>query len=80
MQGFQVCERLKSDPQNRLTPVIMIAPDSVPFEANRAYKAGADDYWSKPTSRWDALSRLHSILLMKSYIDQQAEESCSRCA
>ena len=73
MQGFQVCERLKSDPQNRLTPVIMIAPDSEPFEAYRAYQAGADDYWNKPTSRWDALSRLHSILLMKSYIDQQAE-------
>ena len=74
MQGFQVCQRLKADPMNRLTPVIMIVPTLVPFEASRAYRAGADDFWSRPTSRWEALNRVDTILQLKTYIDQQAEE------
>jgi len=74
--GFQVCKRLKADPLNRLMPVIMVAlnSDSEPFEAARAYQSGADDFWSKPTSRWEALNRVETILQLKTYIDQQAEE------
>jgi putative two-component system response regulator len=74
MQAFQVCQRLKADPMNRLTPVIMVVPMSGPFEASRAYRAGADDFWSRPTSRWEALNRVDTILQLKTYIDQQAEE------
>src|SRR5438309_3850191 len=74
MQGLQVCQRLKADPLNRLTPVIMVVPSPGPFEASRAYRAGADDFWSKPSSRWEALSRVDTILQLKSYIDQQAED------
>lgn len=74
--GFQVCKRLKADPLNRLMPVIMVAlnSDSEPFEAARAYHSGADDFWSKPTSRWEALNRVETIIQLKTYVDQQAEE------
>jgi len=73
--GFQVCKRLKADPVNRLMPVIMIVSnsDSEPFEASRACQSGADDFWSKPTSRWEVLHRVETILQLKTYIDQQAE-------
>jgi len=74
MQGFQVCQRLKADPLNRLTPVIMVVRTPGPFEASQAFRAGADDFWSRPTSRWEALSRVDAILQLKSYIDQQAED------
>ena len=72
--GFQVCKRLKADPMNRLTPVIMVVQESEPFEASKAYQSGADDFWSKPASRWEALNRVETILQLKTYIDQQAEE------
>jgi len=74
--GFQVCKRLKADPVNRLMPVIMIVSnsDSEPFEASRACQSGADDFWSKPTSRWEVLHRVETILQLKTYIDQQAED------
>src|SRR5215475_2316265 len=72
--GFQVCKRLKADPMNRLTPVIMVVQESEPFEASRAYQSGADDFWNKPASRWEALNRVETILQLKTYIDQQAEE------
>lgn len=76
ISGFQVCKRLKADPTNRLMPVIMVARDSEvePFAAGRAYQSGADDFWSKPASRWEALNRVETILQLKTYIDQQAEE------
>lgn len=73
MKGFQVCEQLKADPRNRLTPVIMMAPHSDPFEEGRGFQAGADDYWNTPNSRRDALNRVHAVLQLKSYVDQQAE-------
>ena len=44
------------------------------YDLSRAYRAGADDFWSKPSSRWEALSRVDTILQLKSYIDQQAED------
>ncbi len=74
MPAFQVCKRLKADPLNRLTPVILVVPDSEQFEASRAHRAGADDFWSKPASRWEAFNRVDTILQLKTYIDQQAEE------
>jgi putative two-component system response regulator len=72
--GFQVCKRLKADPLNRLMPVIMVVQESGPFEESRAFQSGADDFWSKPASRWEALNRVETILQLKTYIDQQAEE------
>lgn len=74
MPGFQVCKRLKADPMNRLMPVIMVGAQPEPAGQKRAYLAGADDFWCRPSSRWDALNRLETILQLKTYIDQQAEE------
>jgi putative two-component system response regulator len=73
MQGLEVCRRLKNDSRNHLTPVIMMAPDALDCDATLAREAGADDFWGHPSSRWEALSRVQSILHLKSYIDEQAE-------
>lgn len=73
MQGFQVCQALKADPQNRLTPVILMAETQRKSEVSPRFEAGPDDFWSKPSSRWEVLNRVQSILQLKSYIDQQAE-------
>lgn len=74
MQGFQVCQQLKSDPLNKLTPVILLALSTSGEESLRATVSGADEFWNKPASRWEALNRVQSILQLKTYIDQQAEE------
>jgi putative two-component system response regulator len=72
ISGFEVCRRLKADPLNRLTPVVLMSPLSNATDAWRGQEAGADDFWGRPASRWEALSRVQSILQMKSYIDDQA--------
>lgn len=73
MQGFHVCQQLKADPLNRLTPVILMAHTSTSFESQRGREVGADDFWNWPASRWEALNRVQAILQLKSYIDEQAE-------
>ena len=72
--GLEVCRRLKQDSRNRLTPVILMA-DPAPDRNNdpSLQGAGADDVWQPRPSRWEALTRVQSLLQLKTYIDEQAE-------
>jgi putative two-component system response regulator len=73
LTGFEVCRQLKSGPQTRYTPVVMMLPTANSSDKAQATEAGVDDFWGRPGSRWEALNRVQSILLLKSYIDHQAE-------
>jgi putative two-component system response regulator len=73
LSGFEVCRILKTDPQTRSTPVVMMMPSANATEKAEGLAAGADDFWARPGSRWEALSRVQSILQIGSYIDHQAE-------
>src|SRR5260370_31314057 len=73
MQGLEVCRQLKADPRNRLTPIILHAAGGNVSDASTALSAGADDFWGRPPTPWEALSRVHSLLRLKTYIDEQAE-------
>ena len=76
ISGIEVCRQLKSSPVTRYTPVIMVLPstDSSDWaQKHKAREAGADDFWGRPASRWEALSRIQTILQLQSYIDHQAE-------
>ena len=73
ISGFEVCRRLKEDPGNRLTPVVLITTFSGDPHATQARDAGVDDVWEPQPTRWEALTRVQSLLQMKSYIDDQAE-------
>src|SRR6266849_7291359 len=48
MHGLEVCRRLKADPRNRLTPIIIHAAAGKASEASLAVSAGADDFWGGP--------------------------------
>jgi putative two-component system response regulator len=69
--GLEVCRQLKADPRNRLTPVVMISAGG--NMAKSAQQAGADDFWGHAPTPWEALSRVQSLLQLKTYIDEQAE-------
>jgi putative two-component system response regulator len=71
--GYDLCHRLKSDPFDHSTPVVLVMPSAGADDVSRGRGAGADDFWGFPTSRWEALSRIQSLLQMKRYIDKQAQ-------
>src|ERR1700687_5657568 len=73
MHGLEVCRRLKAEALNRLTPIILYTTPVDESAASRALSAGADDFWGQPPTPWEALSRVHSLLQLKTYIDEQAE-------
>jgi putative two-component system response regulator len=73
IQGLELCRRLKADPQNRLTPIVLLAAEEDVSYASRTFVAGADDFWSRAPTRWEALSRVQVLLQLKTYIDEQAE-------
>lgn len=67
-----LCAKLKADPLNSLTPVVIVSAFGA-SDSWRGREAGADDFWGLPTSRWEAFSRVQSLLQMKAYIDEQAK-------
>ena len=48
MNGYEVCEAIKSDPQLRDTPVLLLTGTFEAFDEERAARAGADGHITKP--------------------------------
>jgi putative two-component system response regulator len=71
--GLEICRRLKEDPRNKLTPVILIDGFSGDPCCSTLRASGADDVWEARPTRWEALTRIQSLLQLKTYIDEQAE-------
>jgi two-component system cell cycle response regulator len=46
--GYQVCKRIKKNPQLKQTPVVMLTSKSSPFDRVRGSLAGCDTYLTKP--------------------------------
>lgn len=69
----ELCRRMKKEPLNHLIPVVLVKPCPNLADVIRGREAGAADYWGAPKSLWDVLSRLQSLLRLKSYIDEQAK-------
>lgn len=62
ISGFEVCKRLRADPQLRGTRVIMVTALDQDADAERAVEAGADDFISKPIPKVDLLLRVKALL------------------
>ena len=68
--GFEVCAELKSDPETRLTPIVMVTSSSAPENKVRGIEVGADDFISKPFDWAELTARVRSLLRLKSYTDE----------
>jgi CheY-like chemotaxis protein len=65
IDGIEVLERIKRDPDLRAVPVIMLTSTDTQAEIDRCYRAGASGYVSKPisiSSLGEKLSRLGMFL------------------
>src|ERR1700693_644126 len=52
--GLEICRRLKEDPRNKLTPVILIEGFSGDSSCSTLRGYGADDVWEARPTRWEA--------------------------
>ena len=62
MDGFEVCRRLKLDPETQAIPVIFVSAADDIQDKVQAFQAGAADYVTKPFQAVEVLARIESQL------------------
>ncbi|MBB3564244.1 two-component system cell cycle response regulator [Rhizobium sp. BK512] len=70
IDGFEVCERLKANPKTNHIPVVMVTALDQPADRVRGLKAGADDFLTKPVNDLQLISRVKSLLRLKTLSDE----------
>jgi putative two-component system response regulator len=67
MTGFEVCERIRNDPQVAEIPIIILTALDDRDSMLTALKSGADDFVSKPFDRFELRARLIGITRLNRY-------------
>lgn len=67
MTGFEVCERIRNDPQVAEIPIIILTALDDRDALLTGLKAGADDFISKPFDRFELRARLIGITRLNRY-------------
>ncbi len=70
MDGYEVCGRLKKDPETKFIPIIMLTALKELKDKVRALEVGADDFLTKPFENIELLARVKSLLRLKEYHDE----------
>lgn len=70
MDGYEVCQRLKSDAATRHIPVVMVTALDATRDRVQGLEAGADDFLSKPVNDTALFARLRSLVRLKRASDE----------
>jgi len=62
MDGYEACRLIKSDPETRQIPVIILTAKGRDGDQKRGRDAGADEYLTKPFSPAKLIERVHSVV------------------
>lgn len=71
MNGFEACEKLKSNPQTRDIPVIFLSANYTRLEhQQKGIELGADDYILKPFNSQELITKITSLLHRRRLIEK----------
>lgn len=73
MSGFELCQKLKSNPSTRDIVIIMVTALHEVGDFERAVECGTNDFITKPVNKLELLTRVRSLLelrLVKRRYDQ----------
>jgi DNA-binding response OmpR family regulator len=62
MNGYQVCRELKSNPETKTIPVVVVTAKSQESDKFWAKETGADDYLTKPFEMEELLQKIQDNL------------------
>ncbi|MBM4102974.1 MAG: response regulator [Planctomycetes bacterium] len=70
ISGFEVCRRIKNNPQTAEVPVIMVTALNELADIEKAINSGTDDFLSKPVNKWELITRVKTMLRLKHLTDR----------
>lgn len=70
MDGFETCQKLKSDPELSHIPVVMVTALSEKSDRLKGLEAGADDFITKPINDMALFARVKSLIRIKTLLDE----------
>ena len=62
ISGIEVCRRIRSKPETRNIPIIMLTARAEEADRIRGLETGADDYLTKPFSTNELIARVRAVL------------------
>ncbi len=68
--GFEVCRAVKSNPETRLIPVVLVTGLTDSGDRIKGIECGADDFLGKPINKEELLARVRSLLRLKQFTDE----------
>ncbi|HVY87059.1 MAG TPA: PleD family two-component system response regulator [Caulobacterales bacterium] len=79
IDGFEACRRIKSTPETRHIPVVMVTTLDDRDSRLRGLQAGAEDFLTKPIDDVQLMARVKSLVSLKVVIDElRAREASGR--
>ena len=70
LSGFDVCRKLKDNPETYLLPVVLVTALSDTQDRIDGHRAGADDFLTRPVDRTELLARVQSLVKLKQRTDE----------
>ncbi len=62
LDGWEATRRLKSQPETKHIPIIVVTADTSEKSREKAFAAGCDDYEMKPVDFEKLVKKIHSLL------------------
>jgi adenylate cyclase len=75
MSGYEVCQRIRANPETALLPVVLVTSLDPQQERVKGIEAGADDFLSKPINQPELFARVRSLLRVKALQDEVARHT-----
>jgi DNA-binding response OmpR family regulator len=60
--GFEVCRRIRGDPENARVRIVMLTAHGRPAEIERGLALGADAYITKPFSNRELVAKVRGLM------------------
>ena len=77
LSGYDVCRRIRADPDTELLPVVLVTSLDPQQERVKGIEAGADDFLGKPINQAELFARVRSLLRVKSLQDEVRRQSAA---
>ena len=77
LSGYEVCARIRAEPETALLPVVMVTSLDPHQERVKGIEAGADDFLSKPINQPELFARVRSLLRVKALQDEVSRQAAT---